>query len=364
MPETKPSVAELPPLLEVKDLTVYFPVRKKGLLGRQEGVLKAVDGVSFIIYRGETLGLVGESGSGKTTVGRAVLRAIEPTGGTVTLYQDGEAIDVGGLERRALRNLWRHMQMIFQDPYSSLNPRMTVADIIGEPLLVNNIARGSEITDRVVEIAGRCGFNVDHLNRYPHAFSGGQRQRVAIARALILNPAFVVCDEPVSALDVSIQAQVLNLLKELQERLDLTYLFIAHDLATVAYACDRVAVMYLGQLVEVASTEKLFYTPLHPYTEALMSAIPVADPDHEMHPVELKGERPNPADPPSGCRFRTRCRFATEQCATTMPGLTEVNPGHYAACHYAGELDLKGALDHPGATAPRTPGNDPGGLAS
>ena len=347
MPETKPSVAEASPLLEVRDLTVYFPVGKTGLFGRQEGVLKAVDGVSFTIYRGETLGLVGESGSGKTTVGRAVLRAIEPTGGTVTLYQNGETIDVGGLEHRALRDLWRNMQMIFQDPYSSLNPRMTVADIIGEPLLVNRIAKGSEIRDRVVEIARRCGFNVDHLNRYPHAFSGGQRQRVAIARALILNPAFVVCDEPVSALDVSIQAQVLNLLKELQGRLDLTYLFIAHDLATVAYACDRVAVMYLGRIVEVAPTAKLFYTPLHPYTEALMSAIPVADPSSPTRRVQLQGEQPDPMDPPTGCRFRTRCRFVQEVCATTAPQLTEHVSGHYVSCHFAGDLDLAGAMDHP-----------------
>jgi oligopeptide/dipeptide ABC transporter ATP-binding protein len=241
------------------------------------------------------------------------------------------------------------MQMIFQDPYSSLNPRMTVADIIGEPLLVNGIAARSEIKDRVVEIAGRCGFSIDHLNRYPHAFSGGQRQRVAIARALILHPAFVVCDEPVSALDVSIQAQVLNLLKELQRRLNLTYLFIAHDLATVAYACDRVAVMYLGQLVEVGPTKKLYYTPLHPYTEALMSAIPVADPDQPTRPVQLQGERPSAVDPPRGCRFHTRCRFAREVCATTAPQLTEYDAGQYVSCHFAGELDLKGAMDHPAA---------------
>ena len=348
-PTVAPIVAKAPPLLEVKDLAVHFPVGRRGLFGGPGGVLKAVDGVSFTVYRGETLGLVGESGSGKTTVGRAVLQAIEPTAGSVTLHLGNETIDVTGLEGRALKGVWRHMQMIFQDPYSSLNPRMTVADIIGEPLLVNGVASGVELRRLVVEIAKRCGFNIDHINRYPHAFSGGQRQRVAIARALILNPAFVVCDEPVSARDVSIQAQVLNLLKELQRRLDLTYLFIAHDLATVAYACDRVAVMYLGQLVEVAPTRKLFYTPLHPYTEALMSAIPAADPDWPTRRVQLRGERPSPMDPPTGCRFRTRCRFAQEVCATTAPQLTEHEPGHYVSCHFAGELELAGAMDHPAA---------------
>ncbi len=342
-------------LLEVKDLAVHFPVGKRGLLGRATGLLKAVDGVSFSVDQGETLGLVGESGSGKTTVGRAILRTLQPTGGSVTLYLGDQATEVMHLDARGLRAAWRNMQMIFQDPYSSLNPRMTVGDIIGEPLLVTGIAKGAEIKDRVIDIAARCGFNIDHLNRYPHAFSGGQRQRVAIARALVLHPKFVVCDEPVSALDVSIQAQVLNLLKELQHQLGLTYLFIAHDLAAVAYACDRVAVMYLGQLVEIAPTKKLYYTPKHPYTEALMSAIPVADPDAVMHPVQLKGERPNPADPPSGCRFRTRCRFAQDVCATQAPRLTSLEPDTLVSCHFAGELDLKGAADHPGAARQRSP---------
>ncbi len=343
MSDAKPPSAGAAPLLEVKDLAVHFPVGRRGLFGRARGVLKAVDGVSFTVYRGETLGLVGESGSGKTTVGRAVLRAIEPTAGSVRVHLDGEAIDVTGLDPQGLKRAWRHMQMIFQDPYSSLNPRMTVADIIGEPLLVNGVANGSELKELVVRIADRCGFNVAHLNRYPHAFSGGQRQRVAIARALVLHPAFVVCDEPVSALDVSIQAQVLNLLKNLQGQFGLTYLFIAHDLATVAYACDRVAVMYLGQLVEVAPTKKLYYTPLHPYTEALMSAIPVGDPDLPTRPVQLKGERPNPSDPPPGCRFHTRCPYAVDRCRVEMPVLAEVNPGHWTACHRATELTLKGA---------------------
>ncbi len=355
-PTVAPTVAKAPPLLEVKDLAVHFPVGRRSLFGGQDGVLKAVDGVSFTVYRGETLGLVGESGSGKTTVGRAVLQAIEPTAGSVTLHLGDEAIDVTGLDGRALKDVWRHMQMIFQDPYSSLNPRMTVADIIGEPLLVNGVASGVELRRLVVEIAKRCGFNIDHINRYPHAFSGGQRQRVAIARALILNPAFVVCDEPVSALDVSIQAQVLNLLKELQRRLDLTYLFIAHDLATVADACDRVAVMYLGQLVEVAPTRKLFYTPLHPYTEALMSAIPVADPDQPTLAVELRGERPSPTNPPIGCRFHTRCRFAQAICESEPPALQAAEPDHFVACHFAGDLDLKGAMDHPNTAPAELPG--------
>lgn len=334
------------PLLEVKDLKVHFPIGRGGLFRRSTQVLKAVDGVSFKIGQGETLGLVGESGSGKTTVGRAMLRAIEPTDGTVVMHMNGEAVDIAGLGRQALRGMWRHMQLVFQDPYSSLNPRMTVREIIGEPLFVQGLAKGKELKERVFETARLCGLDVDFLGRYPHAFSGGQRQRIAIARALAMEPQFIVCDEPVSALDVSIQAQILNLLKDLQQQLGLTYLFIAHDLAAVAYACDRVAVMYLGQLVEIAATEKLYYTPKHPYTEALMSAIPAADPDEVMRPTPLMGERPSPADPPAGCRFHTRCSYAKDNCRTDPPAMTEADPGHFVACHYAGELDLKGALDH------------------
>jgi peptide/nickel transport system ATP-binding protein len=340
-------------LLEIRDLEVHFPIGRKRLFGKSTQTLKAVDGVSFEIGQGETLGLVGESGSGKTTVGRALLRAIEPTAGTVTMHLDGEAVDIGGLNRQALRGMWRHMQLVFQDPYGSLNPRMTVREIIGEPLFVHGLAKGKELRDSVIKTAQQCGLDVDFLGRYPHAFSGGQRQRIAIARALAMEPQFIVCDEPVSALDVSIQAQILNLLQELQEQLGLTYLFIAHDLAAVAYACDRVAVMYLGQLVEIADTETLYYTPKHPYTEALMSAIPAADPDEVMRPSLLKGERPSPVDPPAGCRFHTRCSYAQEKCRADPPGLTEFQPGHFVACHYADQLNLKGALDH-GAARKKT----------
>jgi len=276
-------------LLKVTDIKVDFPIGKAGFFGRQTAYVRAVDGVSFEIQRGETLGLVGESGSGKTTLGRAVLRALEPTSGQIVYEHNDTSVDIMGLDRNGLRAMWRHMQMIFQDPYSSLNPRMTVRDVIGEPLIANKMAKGTALNDRVVDMAQRCGLNVAHLSRFPHAFSGGQRQRIAIARALILHPEFIVCDEAVSALDVSIQAQILNLLTDLQVQLNLTYLFIAHDLAAVAYACDRVAVMYLGQIVEIATTEKLYYTPKHPYTEALMSAIPEADPSQVMQPVFLTG---------------------------------------------------------------------------
>ncbi len=332
-------------LLTVSNLKVYFPYGKTGMLGRPAGYVKAVDGVSFEIQRGETFGLVGESGSGKTTLGRAVLRAIEPTGGEIIYHRDGARIDIMSLDRGALRAMWRHMQMIFQDPYSSLNPRMTVRDVLSEPLIANKLAKGTELNDRVLDIARRCGLDVEHLSRYPHAFSGGQRQRIAIARALVLHPEFIVCDEPVSALDVSIQAQILNLLKDLQQQLELTFLFIAHDLAAVSYVCDRVAVMYLGQIVEVAPTEALYYSPKHPYTEALMSAIPEADPEQVMKPVLLEGERPSPANPPAGCRFHTRCRYATQICRELQPALQENEAGHLVACHRAEELTLKGALE-------------------
>jgi len=329
-------------LIEVKGLKKYFPLRH-GLFGTATGSVRAVDGVSFYIEKGETLGLVGESGSGKTTTGRTILRAIEPTAGQV-LFQlsEGEITDFTALGGKELRVFRTHAQMIFQDPYSSLNPRMTVRDIIGEPLVACKVAKGSELDDRIREVALRCRLNIEHLRRYPHAFSGGQRQRIGIARALVLNPEFIVCDEPVSALDVSIQAQILNLLKDLQSEFGLTYLFIAHDLSVVEHASDRVGVMYLGRLVEMSPTEELFYNPIHPYTEALMSAIPAADPDDVMQPLLLTGEIPNPSDPPSGCYFHPRCRYAEEMCGTTAPEWKEYKPGHFAACHFAGTLGLKG----------------------
>ncbi|MCC6470164.1 MAG: ATP-binding cassette domain-containing protein [Alphaproteobacteria bacterium] len=330
-------------LIELDDVKVHYGVRKGVFARRLVGVVHAVDGVSITIDRGETLGLVGESGSGKTTLGRAILRVVEPTHGRVLFHRDGKPVDLRGLERAEMRRMWRHMQLIFQDPYASLNPRMTVRDIIAEPLVANGIGNAAEIADRVADMVRRVGLSLEHLGRYPHAFSGGQRQRISIARALVLRPEFIVCDEPVSALDVSIQAQILNLLKELQEELGLTYLFIAHDLAAVSYVSDRVAVMYLGQIVELAPTSQLYYAPRHPYTEALMSAIPVADPDRAMRPQLLPGERPDPANPPSGCRFHTRCPYADAACRNDPPALVERAAGHWVACHHADRLTLRGA---------------------
>jgi peptide/nickel transport system ATP-binding protein len=333
-------------LLKVTNLSVHFPVRTRGAWRKTVGRVVAVDEVNFSIARGETLGLVGESGSGKTTLGLAILRGTQPTSGRVELTTASGTIDVTKLDKQALRDARQHFQMIFQDPYASLNPRMTVRDIIAEPLIArrNQSLNRKAIDARVIEIAEQCGLNREQLRRYPHAFSGGQRQRIAIARALVLSPDLVVCDEPTSSLDVSIQAQILNLLAELQESLGLTYLFIAHDLAAVAYICDRVAVMYLGQIVEIGATRDVYFAPRHPYTEALMSAVPEPDPTAQLQPMLLQGERPDPANPPSGCRFRTRCRYATELCATKAPAPVEIEPNHFAACHYAKELSLKGAL--------------------
>jgi peptide/nickel transport system ATP-binding protein len=345
MADARPVAAADGVLLEVRDLKVHFPLARSRALARSGGAVRAVDGVTLQIRRGETLGLVGESGSGKTTFGRAVLRAIEPTAGRVIFHHGDAAIDVTALDRRGLRAVWQHMQMVFQDPYASLNPRMTVREIIGESLVAHRLARGKVLEQRVTDIAARCGLGVEHLGRYPHAFSGGQRQRIAIARALVLQPAFVVCDEPVSALDVSIQAQILNLLRTLQRELGPAYLFISHDLAAVAYASDRVAVMYLGEIVELAPTEELYYRPKHPYTEALMAAIPAADPDAVVRPAPLAGERPDPADPPPGCRFHTRCRYADALCRRQPPPLIELAPGHFAACHHAARLKLAGAFE-------------------
>lgn len=332
-------------LLEVKNLRKSFPLYQ-GFLGKKTGEVRAVNDVSFVIHKGEALGLVGESGSGKTTVGRTIIRALEPTAGQILFHkQNGDVIDFASYSRSELRPYRAHMQMIFQDPFASLSPRMTVRDIIAEPLVVSSNIKGEELDERIREVARICGLNVEHLRRYPHAFSGGQRQRIGIARALALNPEFLVCDEPVSALDVSIQAQILNLLKDLQDDLGLTYLFIAHDLSVVEHFCDRVAVMYLGRLAEMAKTSDLFYNPIHPYTEALMSAIPVADPETVMNPMILQGEIPDPTNPPQGCAFNPRCHFAQDICRQQPPEWKEYGPGHFAACHFAGQLQLKGVKE-------------------
>ncbi len=331
------------PILKIENLAKHYPVRR-GLLGSSKAIVRAVDGVTFDIHRGETLGLVGESGSGKTTVGRCILRAIESTAGHIWFSPEpGRLYDLA--EKKLVDSTYRqHMHMIFQDPYSSLSPRMTVRDIIAEPLISNHWGNNNRemIDGRVREVASLCGLNLEHLKRYPHAFSGGQRQRIGIARSLALSPRFLVCDEAVSALDVSIQAQIINLLQDLQEELQLTYLFIAHDLSVVEHICDRVAVMYLGQLVELAPTKHLFFTPLHPYTEALMSAIPVADPNLSMNPMILPGEIPDPSKRAQGCAFHPRCRFRQDICQSKFPEWREMSPGHYAACHFAGELKVMG----------------------
>lgn len=328
-------------ILQVKGLKKYFPI-EKGLLRRQVGQVKAVDDVSFEIKRGEALGLVGESGCGKTTLGRCVLRAIDPTEGEIHLRtSDGGLINITALDKQELRKLRKEMQMVFQDPFSSLSPRMTVLDIIGEPLWAQGI-RGKELEDMVRELADLVGLNIGHLNRYPNAFSGGQRQRIGIARALATHPGLIVADEPVSALDVSIQAQILNLLQDLQAKLSLTYLFIAHDLSVVEHIADRVAVMYVGKIIELAKTEELYLNPKHPYTEALLSAVPKPDPRLEEQEIILSGEVANPADPPSGCLFHPRCQYAQDRCRQEAPALEEVVPGHFAACHFARELELSG----------------------
>jgi len=332
-------------LLEVTDLKKYFPV-ETGFLKKTTGYIKAVDGVDFYIKNGETLGLVGESGCGKTTLGRCVLRGIEPTSGKIMFRANGdEPVDINTLKSKPLRGIRRHAQMIFQDPYSSLDPRMTVLDIVGEPLKANKIAKGKEYEDRVKHLMEVVGLEVKHLKRYPHAFSGGQRQRIGIARALATNPKLIVADESVSALDVSIQAQVLNLLKDLQEEFKLTYLFISHDLSVIQHISDRVGVMYVGKMVELAETDELFLKPKHPYTEALLSSIPKTDPSVKMDRIVLSGDVANPADPPSGCYFHPRCRYAKEICRTKAPEWKEVEPEHFSACHFSGELELKGVGD-------------------
>ena len=335
-------------LLEISNLRKYFPI-KQGLLRREVGRIRAVDDVSFDINEGETLGLVGESGCGKTTTARCILRAVEPTSGEVLFRsEDGAVVDVAAAPRTQLRSLRREMQMIFQDPFSSLNPRMTLLDIVGEPLIIDGVGR-SEREDRVAELLGLVGLRSEFMRRFPHAFSGGQRQRIGIARALALNPRLIVADEPVSALDVSVQAQVLNLMMDLQRDLGLTYLFVAHDLSVVKHISDRVAVMYVGKLVETAPTDDLFSSPKHPYTAALLSSVPEPDPRVQRERVVLQGEVANPANPPAGCYFNPRCRFAIDQCRSETPVLREIAPEHFVSCHRAEELELEGVI--PPATA-------------
>ncbi|MGE5375947.1 MAG: ABC transporter ATP-binding protein [Bacteroidota bacterium] len=319
-------------LLRVENLMMHFPIRR-GVFQRQVGAVRAVDGVSFEIKRGETLGLVGESGCGKSTTGRTILQLYKPTAGEVEF----EGVDLVKLKGEQMRQMRRKMQMIFQDPYASLNPRMTVGQLVGEPLMVHNVATGAEINERVLHLLELVNLNPAFASRYPHEFSGGQRQRIGLARALALQPSFVICDEPISALDVSIQAQVVNLLEELQQQFNLTYLFIAHDLSMVKHISDRIAVMYLGVIMELATRDELHAKPLHPYTQALLSAVPIPDPvaDAKRERIILKGDVPSPANPPSGCRFRTRCPIAEGTCAESRPDFREIRPGHFVACFFA-----------------------------
>ncbi len=322
-----PAVADVP-VLSVRDLKKYFPIRT-GVLSRVSGHVKAVDGVTFDIQAGETFALVGESGCGKSTTGRAILRLTGATGGEV--YYEGE--DVLGASGERMRRLRKAMQIVFQDPYSALNPRMTVGSAIGEILRVHRMASGAEARERVEEVLVRCGLEAYHSYRYPHEFSGGQRQRVVIARALALDPRFIVADEPISALDVSIQSQIINLLEDLQDSFQLTYLFISHDLSVVRHMADRVGVMYLGKLVEVAEKREFYRQPLHPYSQALLSAIPVSDPTVKKKRIILQGDVPSPANPPAGCPFHTRCPYVMEVCRTVPPQLLQTETGHQAACH-------------------------------
>lgn len=331
-------------LLNVQGLTKYFPITK-GFLKRVVGHVRAVDDVNLYLNAGETLAIVGESGSGKTTLGRMIVRAIEPTRGEVLLRMNGSGwTDIAQLQGETLRAARRHFHMIFQDPYSSLDPRMTVLDIVKEPLVYNKIASGDDAKAQVIETLKLVGLDDKQMGHYPHAFSGGQRQRIGIARSLVCKPKLIVCDEAVSALDVSVQAQILNLLKDLQARFGLSYLFIAHDIAVVEFIAHRVSVMYVGKMVELAVTDELFANPRHPYTEALLSAVPLPEPNRTRTRIILQGEVANPADPPTGCYFHPRCQYATEQCRKDPPQWREISPEHFVACHHADRLTLKGMV--------------------
>jgi peptide/nickel transport system ATP-binding protein len=347
-------VTESGPLLDVRGLRKYFPIRQ-GLLQKTVGTVRAVDDVSFDVRVGETLALVGESGCGKTTTARCILRAVDPSAGQMLFKtRQGDVVDIARAGRSELRRLRPQIRLIFQDPFSSLNPRMTVLDIVGEPLLLNGVRNRTERVDRVSTLLRRVGLPPEYMRRFPHAFSGGQRQRIGIARALALEPSLVVADEPVSALDVSVQAQILNLLVELQDQLGLTYLFVAHDLSVVKHISDRVAVMYVGKIVEIATRDRLFAQPGHPYTEALLSAVPTPDPRARRQRPILQGEVPNPAAPPSGCYFHPRCPYAIERCRTEAPVLQLIQPGQIVACHRARELQLRGVTSLATGDAPAT----------
>ncbi len=329
-------------LLEVKDLRKHFPIRG-GFFSRTQGYVKAVDGVDFYIRPGETLGLVGESGCGKTTTGRMIVRVLEPTTGEIW-FRDPQLgrVDLAQMEQSDIAPLRQNIQMIFQDPYASLDPRWTLLRIVGEPLVSNRLAEGDELEERVAEALRVVGLRPEYMSRYPHAFSGGQRQRIGIARALVTHPQLVVADEPVSALDVSVQAQALNLLQDLQEQFNLTYLFVAHNLSVIRHISDRVAVMYVGKMVETATKKELFEAPRHPYTEALLSAVPKPDPTRKSRRIVLAGEVADPANPPPGCYFHPRCQYAKDVCHEVEPKLEEIAPDHFVACHRARELSLQG----------------------
>lgn len=333
------------PLMDVRGLQMYFPITS-GLFSKVTGHVKAADDVTFQLYPGETLGLVGESGCGKTTVGRCLIRAYEPTGGQI-LYQDtdGKQVDLANLERKELQPYRTQIRMIFQDPYSSLNPRMTVFEVISEVLRANTEMRQSEMEERVARTLYQVGLRPEYMQRYPHAFSGGERQRIVIARALITEPRLILADEAVSALDVSVRAQILNLMEDLRNQYNLTYLFVSHDLSVVRYICNRVIVMYVGKVVEIAPVDRLYQSPQHPYSEALLSSVPIDNPRQRTtkERIRLEGEVADPSNPPSGCYFHPRCRYAQERCRTEPPALREVVPGQFAACHFAEELELKGA---------------------